>query len=57
MAEMKPSKRGRPKSDAPKVAVKIRLDAWAVERLRESGPGWQTRVNAALGLLLKKGRL
>jgi len=57
MAGMKPSKRGRPKSDAPKVEVKIRLDAKTVQRLRDSGPGWQTRVNAALGLLLKEGRL
>lgn len=27
MAGMKPSRRGRPKSDAPKVEVKILLDA------------------------------
>jgi len=57
MAGMKASKRGRPKSDAPKLEVKIRLDAVTVEHLRRSGPGWQTRVNAALGLLVKEGRL
>jgi hypothetical protein len=27
MAGMKPSRRGRPKSDTPKVEIKIRLDA------------------------------
>jgi len=32
--------------------VKIRLDAATVEQLRKSGPGWQTRVNAALGVLV-----
>jgi uncharacterized protein (DUF4415 family) len=50
-------KPGRPRSAAPKVEVKIRLDAKTVEHLRESGPGWQTRVNAALGELVEKGRL
>ena len=52
MAGMTPSRRGRPKSDAPKVEVKIRLDAKTVEHLRGSGPGWQTRVNALLGRLV-----
>lgn len=57
MAGMKPSRRGRPKSDAPKVEVKIRLDAATVEKLRRSGPGWQTRVNAALGKLVASGQI
>ena len=48
MAGMKPSRRGRPKSEDPKVEVKIRLDAKTVEHLRGSGPGWQTRIDAAL---------
>lgn len=54
---MKPSRRGRPKLDAPKVEVKIRLDAKTVEYLRGSGPGWQTRVNTALGELVASGRI
>jgi uncharacterized protein (DUF4415 family) len=54
---MKPSRRGRPKSEAPKVEVKIRLDAKIVEHLRDSGPGWQTRVNAMLGQLVTKGQI
>lgn len=44
-----PSKmRGRPKLDAPKEAVSIRLDCDLVKELRGSGKGWQSRVNTAL---------
>jgi uncharacterized protein (DUF4415 family) len=57
MAGMAPSRRGRPKSATPKVEVKIRLDAGIVQHLRGSGPGWQTRVNAALGRMVAKGRI
>jgi uncharacterized protein (DUF4415 family) len=57
MAGMTPSRRGRPKLEAPKVEVKIRLDAKTVEHLRGSGPGWQTRVNALLGKLVAAGEL
>lgn len=48
---------GRPKSASPKVEVKIRLDANVVEHLRETGKGWQTRVNAELAKAVKQGRL
>ncbi len=57
LAGMKPSRRGRPKLEAPKVEVKIRLDANTVEHLRGSGPGWQTRVNAVLGQLVANGQI
>lgn len=57
VAGMKPSRRGRPKLEAPKVEVKIRLDATTVQHLRDSGPGWQTRVNSALGELVATGRI
>jgi uncharacterized protein (DUF4415 family) len=57
LAGMKPSRRGRPKLEAPKVEVKIRLDAQTVEHLRGTGPGWQTRVNALLGRLVAKGQI
>jgi len=44
-----PSKmRGRPKLDAPKEAVNIRLDCDLIKELRRSGKGWQSRVNSAL---------
>jgi uncharacterized protein (DUF4415 family) len=35
----------------------IRLDADMVQHLRESGKGWQTRVNAELAKAVKQGRL
>ena len=41
-------KGGRPKSDNPKEAVNIRLDADLVAHYRASGPGWQSRMNDAL---------
>jgi uncharacterized protein (DUF4415 family) len=40
--------RGRPKSDAPKVQVSLRLDPDVLEKFRATGPGWQSRINAAL---------
>lgn len=52
---MTPSRRGRPRLEAPKVEIKIRLDAKTAEHLRNSGPGWQTRVNALLGRLVESG--
>jgi uncharacterized protein (DUF4415 family) len=44
----KPLRRGRPKSADPKQLVSLRLDREVVERLREQGPGWQTRINKEL---------
>ena len=39
---------GRPKKAAPKEAVSIRLDPDVVAHFRADGPGWQSRINAAL---------
>ena len=39
---------GRPKKVAPKQAVNIRLDPDVLARFRADGPGWQSRINAAL---------
>ena len=39
---------GRPKSLHPKEALNIRLDADVLDHFRATGPGWQTRINAAL---------
>ena len=55
LSGLQPSMRGRPKLDSPKVEVKIRLDAETVMHLRNSGPGWQTRVNSALRQLVTNG--
>lgn len=40
--------RGRPPLEKPKEAVKIRYDQDVLEAFRESGKGWQTRMNLAL---------
>lgn len=41
-------KRGRPKSDNPKEAIKLRIDADVIERYRATGAGWQTKMNDVL---------
>jgi uncharacterized protein (DUF4415 family) len=41
-------RRGRPKSSATKEAVSLRLDPDVLEHFRAAGPGWQSRINAAL---------
>jgi uncharacterized protein (DUF4415 family) len=42
------NKGGRPRIENPKQAVKLRIDADVLARFRESGPGWQTRINGIL---------
>ena len=41
-------RRGRPRMANPKQAVKLRLDADVLAHFRATGPGWQTRINAAV---------
>jgi len=41
-------RRGRPPLDAPKQAVKLRLDPEVLAYFRSTGPGWQTRINDTL---------
>jgi uncharacterized protein (DUF4415 family) len=40
--------RGRPKSDAAKEQISVRLDPDVLAKLREAGPGWQSQINALL---------
>lgn len=40
--------RGRPKLDAPKISTTIRLDPEVIAHFKQDGPGWQSRINAAL---------
>jgi len=40
--------RGRPPLGAPKKLVSLRLDQDVIESFRAGGPGWQSRLNAAL---------
>ncbi len=39
---------GRPRSEAPKRPVNLRLDPDVLEHFKAAGPGWQTRINNAL---------
>jgi uncharacterized protein (DUF4415 family) len=41
-------RRGRPKSERPKQAVKLRISPDVLEHFRAGGPGWQTRINDTL---------
>ena len=43
--------RGRPPLDVRKEQINVRLDPAVLERLRASGPGWQTRINDGLAML------
>jgi len=38
-------KRGRPKLESPKESIKLRIDADVLASYRETGSGWQTRIN------------
>ena len=40
-------KLGRPKSETPKKAISLRLDAEVIERFKAGGDGWQSRMNEA----------
>ncbi len=46
--EAAPVSRGRPRVETPKVSTTIRLDADILDKFRADGPGWQSRINAAL---------
>ena len=45
--------RGRPPSEHPKEKISVRVDGAVLERLRASGPGWQTRVNTRLAKMMR----
>jgi len=47
-----PTKLGRP-AGATKISTTVRLNAEVLARFKASGPGWQTRMNAALQDWLK----
>src|SRR5271166_987061 len=43
---------GRPKAEVTKEKISVRLDPDVLARLRESGPGWQSRINTVLRMAL-----
>jgi len=51
------TKVGRPRSDNPKVPVKLRLDGVVLDALRATGPGWQTRINDLLKSRISRGKV
>lgn len=44
--------RGRPKGAAVKEQISVRLDPDVIAKLRETGPGWQSRLNGLLRVAL-----
>ena len=40
--------RGRPRLETPKERINIRLSYEVIQHFKSSGPGWQTRIDAAL---------
>jgi uncharacterized protein (DUF4415 family) len=40
--------RGRPRLANPKTAIKLRIDTDIVRHFRNTGAGWQTRINDTL---------
>jgi uncharacterized protein (DUF4415 family) len=49
--------RGRPRSDAPKQRITIRLSPDVLMKFKAAGRGWQTRVDLALRDWLKTHRV
>ena len=43
-----PRSPGRPRKPSPKIQVTLRLDAEVIDFYKAGGPGWQSRMNAAL---------
>jgi len=48
---------GRPAVEVKRPTLNMRVDADVLEHLRQSGKGWQTRVNKVLREAVEKGRL
>jgi uncharacterized protein (DUF4415 family) len=41
-------RKGRPRSENPKISLTVRYDVDIIEAFRATGDGWQSRMNAAL---------
>ncbi|WP_254984268.1 BrnA antitoxin family protein [Rhodopseudomonas palustris] len=57
LAQFRNTKVGRPRSENPKVPVKLRLDGDVLAALRATGPGWQTRINDLLKSRISRGKV
>jgi uncharacterized protein (DUF4415 family) len=49
-------KMGRPKAEAVKRSVTIRMDEDVIEHFKAGGPGWQTRMHEVLAGEARKKR-
>jgi uncharacterized protein (DUF4415 family) len=49
-------RRGRPKGDANKIPVSIRLSPEVLDHFRGTGPGWQTRIDETLKRSVRRAR-
>ncbi|MBB2164348.1 BrnA antitoxin family protein [Gluconacetobacter sp. 1b LMG 1731] len=47
-------RKGRPRSTNPKKLVSVRLDQDVLDGWRDTGPGWQGRINDALRNALRR---
>ncbi len=55
LSELLAQKRvGRPPKENPKEQVSVRYDADVLAAFRQTGEGWQTRMNDALRIYLKE---
>jgi uncharacterized protein (DUF4415 family) len=50
-------RRGRPAGTATKQPISIRLDKDVLTHFRETGAGWQARINAALRHSMRRHKL
>lgn len=48
LAESIRRSRGRPKIEAPKQQISLRLDSEVIEKFKATGKGWQSRINDVL---------
>lgn len=53
--ELMAPRRGRPKSERPKVQFTVRFDADIVEHFRSTGKGWQVRMEEVLRKAIAMG--
>ncbi len=53
-AQFAQARRGRPRVLQPKMALSIRLDPDIVTYFKAGGPGWQSRINAALRQVMER---
>lgn len=50
-------RRGRPPAEVQRPMLSMRVDPDVLEKLRASGKGWQTRLNAVLREAVEQGRV